>query len=65
MTRGSGERLSIAFAVTNAISVGAGWGHSCALLKDGSVRCWGLNYNGQLGNGTTADSHVPTTVAGW
>lgn len=29
--------------------------HSCALLMDGSVRCWGYNYAGQLGLGHTAN----------
>lgn len=28
-----------------------GYQHSCALLKDGEVHCWGQNYNGQLGQG--------------
>jgi hypothetical protein len=27
--------------------------HSCALLTDESVKCWGYNYNGQLGLGDT------------
>jgi alpha-tubulin suppressor-like RCC1 family protein len=29
--------------------------HSCALLEDNSVRCWGLGSGGRLGNGSTED----------
>jgi alpha-tubulin suppressor-like RCC1 family protein len=45
-------------------SVGAGLHHSCALMQDGSVRCWGGNESGQLGNGTREPSGVPVTVQG-
>ncbi len=42
----------------------AGYGFACARLNDGTVRCWGANTEGQLGNGTTKNSPVPVEVAG-
>jgi alpha-tubulin suppressor-like RCC1 family protein len=37
-----------------AVAIGAGGQHSCALLADGSIKCWGLNGTGQLGQGDTS-----------
>jgi len=34
--------------------------HTCALLQDGSVMCWGANETGQLGDGTITPRFVPT-----
>lgn len=50
----------------SAIDVGAL--SSCALLDDGTARCWGANIEGQLGIGKTADelleSYTPVAVVG-
>jgi alpha-tubulin suppressor-like RCC1 family protein len=46
-------------------AIAAGIYHTCALLAStGGVQCWGSNGNGQLGDGTTTDRHVPTSVVG-
>lgn len=51
--------------ISTAVGLSTGWWqHSCALLDDGSVRCWGANDWGQLGNGTTSVSAVPVNMRG-
>ena len=53
----------------SAKAVGAGGSHSCALLEDGSVQCWGTNRDGDLGSsqvstGDGANSATPVSVEG-
>lgn len=33
----------------HASAIGAGWMHACAVLDNGSVKCWGFNHDGRLG----------------
>jgi hypothetical protein len=37
-----------------ATAIGGGFRHTCAVLADGSLRCWGANGSGELGDGTRA-----------
>ena len=36
------------------VQIAAGDGHSCALLENGQLRCWGSNFSGQLGTGAAS-----------
>ncbi|TMK74425.1 MAG: hypothetical protein E6G48_03490 [Actinobacteria bacterium] len=49
--------------LAGAVSLATGYGHTCALLADATMRCWGENRQGQLGNGATADPGTPYPVA--
>ena len=47
-----------------AAFIAAGGDHTCALMADGSLRCWGANGHGQLGLGNTAalgDDELPSS----
>ena len=41
---------------------GRAW-HTCALLGDATVQCFGWNMYGQLGVGDTTNRNTPTAVA--
>lgn len=51
--------------LTNAVAIAAGGGHTCALLANGPVRCWGQNTFGQLGDGTNITRLFPVAVSGF
>ncbi|WP_217914233.1 DUF11 domain-containing protein [Miltoncostaea marina] len=48
-----------------AMAITAGSAHTCAILDDGTVRCWGAGSSGRMGLGTQAsigDDEVPGAV---
>lgn len=53
-------RNATAVAVGSAVSRH----HSCAILADRTLRCWGDNLLGQVGDGTTIDRTSPVPVVG-
>ena len=49
---------------SGVVGITAGGYHNCALLGSGAVKCWGYNGAGSLGDGTTTNRSLPTTVNG-
>jgi alpha-tubulin suppressor-like RCC1 family protein len=51
-------------ALMGAATISSGEDNSCAVVSDGSARCWGNNVYGQLGNGSLDWSARPVGVSG-
>ncbi len=54
--------VSVALLTSGIQAVAVNYSHSCAMLQDAKVYCWGLNDYGQLGDGTTTDRLTPVEV---
>lgn len=59
---------AIATAVENlpgaAAAIAPGEHHACALTDGGAITCWGINYGGELGDGSMEYSTQPVPVVG-
>ena len=49
-------------ALTNWLSIAAGYGHSLAVKTDGTLWTWGRNGSGQLGDGTAINKSSPVQI---
>lgn len=56
--------ISVSPSGPAVVSLALGGSHRCALMADGTVRCWGANRSGQLGDGTIAPRTLPVVVSG-
>ena len=61
----AGVPRPLAIDLPNVVQLAANGGdHTCALLMDRTVRCWGDNLFGQLGSGSTDVTPSPVAVKG-
>ncbi len=60
----AGQKPAPSAQLKGVIKIAAGWTHSCALMAEGRVKCWGNNQDGQLGDGTRTPKRVPENVVG-
>jgi Alpha-tubulin suppressor and related RCC1 domain-containing proteins len=47
---------------SGVVSIVSGTAFNCAVMNDGSMKCWGYNNSGQIGDGTTTRVLTPTTI---
>jgi alpha-tubulin suppressor-like RCC1 family protein len=66
---GNGEHSPVSvnnLTSLTATAVGAGDSTSCLVISNGTLRCWGRDYDGELGNGMSGfntDQSVPVSVS--
>jgi len=56
------EPAQVSGLTSGVVSISGGYEHTCAVLTNGEAKCWGRNGYGELGDGTTTNRSVPTSV---
>lgn len=59
----SGNAPTKVNGVSNAVAVAKSCSSAYAVLSDGTIKAWGSNGGGKLGDGTTSDRQTPVSVA--
>lgn len=59
-----GNVVEVVGLQSNVVAIGTGYDSACALLRDGTMKCWGANSWGQSGDGTRLPRNVPGDVVG-
>jgi alpha-tubulin suppressor-like RCC1 family protein len=54
----------VAGGFTDWVTVTTGLYHACAVRSSGALYCWGYNFFGQLGIGSTTNQNTPSLVSG-
>ena len=56
--------LLLMAAGVSATAIALGGAHTCAVVANGGIKCWGWNNYGQLGIGSTSQQTSPVDVPG-
>ena len=60
----SAPSLALVTEAASPLSISAGNSHSCGVTYIGAAKCWGSNFNGELGSGTNTSTNIPGAVVG-